>query len=66
MNLSESTRCLRRKGISVRVAGGGELAPYAQVAWTKRYDESGKFNHVAPEVSTRDGRHEEESNYGLA
>ena len=50
----------------MRVAGGGELAPYAQVAWTKRYDESGKFNHVAPEVSTRDGRHEEESNYGLA
>ena len=50
----------------MRVAGGGELTPYAQVSWDERDGESGKASHVAPEASTRDGRHKEETIYGLA
>ena len=50
----------------MRVAGGGKLTAYAQVSWDERHGESGNANHVAPELSRCDGRHEEESNYGLA
>ncbi len=31
-----------------------------------RHDKGVKVNHMAPQMGTRDGRHEEESNYGLA
>ena len=37
--------------------------PRLRSAW--RHGESGKANHVDPEIGTRDGRHEEESDHGL-
>ena len=39
---------------------------WSRPRWGERHDENGNAIHVVPEVSSRDGRIEWESNHGLA